>query len=247
MGLLPRRLAWPGLVVAAALAVASVWFATPAGAATPTVTGVASGNGSSPATVTWTITSPTPITMFVYGYTPYGTSTLSYNGAAVQSWNGATSADPPTPIAVGPAGTQLVQTGVPCGSTGLSALVDVFELIGIGSGQIIDVAGTVDTSTCPVPPPPPPAPPPPPVTQPTSGSPVQPVTQPTSSSPEVSGAGAVQPTTAAATTPTTHPTPQLAFTGANSETTAGIGVGLLALGGGLVLAARRRRVGRSGG
>jgi LPXTG-motif cell wall-anchored protein len=89
------------------------------------------------------------------------------------------------------------------------------------------------------------------VTQPTTttGSPTttttpQPVTQPTSSSPGGSGPGGAQPTAAAATMPTTKSTPQIAFTGANTETTAGIGMGLLALGGGLVLVARRRRVGR---
>lgn len=232
MGLVPRRLAWQGLAIAAMVAVAGLWAAPLAGAATPTVTGVASGNGSSPATVTWTLTSSTPITMFVYGYNPYGTSTLSYNGSPVALAN---SSDP-TPIPVGPGGTQLVQSDVPCGTAGLSASVDVFEAFGP------DVPGSVDLSTCPVPPPPTTTTTttttaPQPVTQPTSGAPAQPVTQPTSTS-----SPPAQPTTAAATTPATTPTPQIAFTGANTETTAGIGVGLSALGAGLVLAARRRKV-----
>ncbi len=216
------------LVAALTVAVVGIIGFTPvsAGASDATITGSASCASDGTYSVTWSVTTS--------GVPAGQSATVSQVGVS-----------PYTPVSglpatvSGDASVSFVQSDIPASDS--QASEDV--LVTWGDTSVSPPTGYATLAgTCN------PSPPPPPTTTATTTTTTtttqQPVTQPTSGIPGGTGAGAVQPTTAAATTPTTNPAPQIAFTGANTETTAGIGMGLLALGGGLVLAARRRRVGQ---
>ena len=219
------------LVAALTVSVVGLIGFTPvaAGASDATITGSAGCASDGTYSVTWTVTTS--------GVPAAQSATVSQVGVS-----------PYTPVSglpatvSGDASVTFVQSDIPAGDT--QASEDV--LVTWGDTSVSPPTGYATlTGTCN------PSPPPPPTmttTNPTTTTTTQPpLTQPTSLSAGVPGAGVAQPTTAAATTPTTTPAPPIAFTGANTETTAGIGLGLLALGGALVLAARRRRVRRVGG
>jgi hypothetical protein len=202
-----------------------------AGASDATITGSAGCASDGTYSVTWTVTTS--------GVPAAQSATVSQVGVS-----------PYTPVSglpatvSGDASVTFVQSNIPAGDS--QASEDV--LVTWGDASVSPPTGYATLAGTCNPSPPPPPPPPMTTTNPTTTTTTQPpVTQPTSVSAGVSGAGVAQPTTAAATTPTTTPAPPIAFTGANTETTAGIGMGLLALGGALVLAARRRRVRRVGG
>ena len=222
-----KTLKLSALVAALTVAVVGLIGFTPvlAGASDAAITGSASCASDGMYSVTWTVTTS--------GVPAGQSATVSQVGVS-----------PYTPVSglpatvSGDASVTFVQSNIPASDS--QASEDV--LVTWGDTSVSPPTGYATLAgTCN--PPPPPTPTPIPTTAPTTTTTTtqQQATQPTS------GAAVAQPTTAAATTPTTNPTPQIAFTGANTETTAGIGTGLLALGGGLVLAARRRRVGRVAG
>jgi hypothetical protein len=222
-----KTLKLSALVAALTVAVVGLIGFTPvlAGASDAAITGSASCASNGTYSVTWTVTTS--------GVPAGQSATVSQVGVS-----------PYTPVSglpatvSGDASVTFVQSNIPASDS--QASEDV--LVTWGDTSVSPPTGYATLAgTCN--PPPPPTPTPTPTTAPTTPTTTtqQQATQPTS------GAAVAQPTTAAATTPTTNPTPQIAFTGANTETTAGIGTGLLALGGGLVLAARRRRVGQVAG